>query len=218
MTTSFGGTERLGIEITGTIPKDAANDCAGGGLSVDATGGVVPVSIVLLSLQDVHADAFAAFKRSWTQVLWRVGVRVRDKPAWLLFKVDVDAAVPRAAMGWLMSFPTRAAALHVKDSARQVDVVVASGDQTLLVRVELHTATPSRAQDKKKLVLRHGARFYEAPWGHDAPTSRVAGDAKVSVQDLAEETFGHGAAWDEEAVVWRDRAHRCGRAMELPVV
>lgn len=219
MTTSFGGVERLGLELCGTIPKDAAADCIGGGLTVDATNGAVPVALTVLGLHDVHADVLKGFKQSWTQVLWRVGVRLRgDKPAWLVFRVDVDTALPRAVLGLLMSFPTRKAAVHLKDLGRNVEFVVAAEDKTLVVRAELHTATPSRAQDKKKLVLRHGPRFYEAPWGHDAPKTRVAAEAKVSVQDLAEDTFGHGVAWEEEAVVWKDRALRCGRAQYMPMV
>lgn len=218
MTTVFHGRERIGFEICGTVPRDAARECAGGGLSLDGRGGAVPVSLLVVALQDVRADAFPAVKLDWVQALWRVGVVVREKPTWLVYQVDVNGLLARLACGMLLSYPTRRGAMHFKDASRQVDVVVAAQDKTLLVRAETHTGTPARAQDKRRMIVRHGPRFYEIPWDHAAPTSRMAASANVAVQDLAEETFGHGVAWDEEAILWKERPHGCGRPVPLPVL
>lgn len=212
----FAGRERIGFQLAGTVPTSAARDRCGGNVPIDDAGGRAPVRLTVLALEDVGAGAVPV-KLTYLEALWRVGLLLRKKPAWLVVKVDVDRALVRGLASWLMSYPTRAAAIELHDQPRALDLAIRAGAVALSVRAELNTQNP-KDDDKRMLATRSGARFFRVPWGDAAPSSRQGAYVTVHDSGLAEATLGDGLVWDEGATVWRQRVHRCGSAEVMDLI
>ncbi len=212
----FSGRERLGFQLAGTVPVAAARDRCGGNLPVDDAGGRVPVRLTVLALENLGASSIPV-KLGYLEALWRVGVLIRKRPAWLVVKVDIDRPLARGLAGWVMSYPTRSASIELSDQPRALDLAIRAGDVALQLRAELNTQSP-KDDDKRMLATRSGARFFRVPWGDATPSSRQG--AYVTMQDsgLAEATLGDGLVWEEGATVWRQRAHQCGSAEAMDLI
>lgn len=212
----FIGRERIGLQLSGTLPTAAVRDCTGGNVPLDDEHGRVSVRLNILALEDVRQQK-VPLKFTYAEALWRVGVIIRKKPAWLIIKVDVDRPLVRTLVNLFMSYPTRAARIDIRDAQRMLEVGIHAGTVALTVRAELNTSPPVE-DDKRQLVTRHGARFFKIPWGRATASSRQG--AIITMQDtgLAAGTLGDGVTWDEAASVWRGREHECGSAAALDLI
>ena len=122
----------------------------------------MPVRLTVLALEELQGKPLP-LKLSYLEAVWRVGVVLRKKPAWLVVKVDIDRPLARSLAGWLMSYPTRAASLQLSDEPRLLELGVRAGSVGLVVRAELNTLAP-KDEDKHPWATRNGARFCRVPW------------------------------------------------------
>lgn len=212
----FVGRERIGFQMAGTVPTAQARDRTGGNIPVDDAQGRVPVRLTVLALEELHAKPLP-LKLTYLEAVWRVGVVMRKKPAWLVVKVDIDSALARTMAGWLMSYPTRAASLELRDEPRALALGIRAGSVALQVRAELNTLAP-KDDDKRAWATRNGARFFRVPWGHAAPSSRQGAYVTLEDSGLAQATLGDGLVWEEGATVWRGRAHECASAEVMDLI
>lgn len=212
----FRGRERIGFQLAGSIPTAQARDRTGGNVPVDEAQGRVPVRLTVLALEELQGKPLP-LKLSYLEAVWRVGVVLRKKPAWLVVKVDIDRPLARGLAGWLMSYPTRAASLQLSDEPRALELGVRAGSVGLTVRAELNTLAP-KDEDKRPWATRNGARFFRVPWGHATPSSRQGAYVTFEDSGLAQATLGEGLEWEEGATVWRGRAHECASAEVMDLI
>lgn len=215
-TMEFNGKERLALEVFGTMPTAAARDRTGGNIPVDDNGGKVPVSLTVLALVDVRPRS-VPLPFTYTEVLWRIGVVIRKKPAWLIVAADVDRPIARGMVRFLMGYPTRSARIDLNESARSIDVGVKVGEVAMKLRAELTTMSATTAE-ARMLAVRDGARFFSVPWGAGAPNSRQGAYMAVTDDGLATETLTAAIEWEESGTVWRSREHVCGTPELLQLI
>lgn len=212
----FIGRERIGLLLSGEAPAATVRDCTGGNIPLDDERGRVPVRLSVLAIEELRAGS-VPIKFTYLEALWRIGVLIRKRPAWLIVKVDADRPLVRTLLSMIMSYPTRAARIELTDAQRTLEMSIHAGSVAMTVRAELNTSSPAE-EDKRQLVTRAGARFYKVPWGRATPSSRQG--AIITMQDsgLSAGTVGEGVTWDESATVWRGREHQCGSAEALDLI
>ncbi|OGQ26609.1 MAG: hypothetical protein A2138_17095 [Deltaproteobacteria bacterium RBG_16_71_12] len=212
----FTGTERLALELFGTMPAAGARERTGGNVAVDDKSGKVPVALTVLALEGVRPPS-VPLQFTYVEVLWRIGVVIRKKPAWLIVAVDVDRAVARGLVRFFMGYPTRRAGIDINESARNIEVGLRVGEVGMTLRAELNTSAPTTSE-KRMLAVRDGARFFKVPWGDRAPNSRQGAYLTVTDAGLGAETFATGVEWEESGAVWRTREHLCGTGELLQLI
>lgn len=212
----FIGRERFALELFGTMPTAGARDRTGGNVPVDDKSGRVPVSLTVLALEGIRPRS-VPLQFSYTEVLWRIGVVIRKRPAWLIVAADVDQAVARLMVRFFMGYPTRSASIDLEESARNVNLGLRVGEVGLTVRAELNTLSPP-TPEKRTLAARDGARFFKVPWGDAPPNSRQGAYVTVTDQGLSTETLAAAVAWEEGGTVWRTREHVCGTPELLQLI
>ena len=215
-TMEFIGTERFALELFGTMASASARERTGGNVPLDDKSGRVPVALTVLALEGIRPRS-VPLKFTYTEVLWRIGVVIRKKPAWLIVAADVDQPLARGIIRFLLSYPTRSARIDISESARNVEVGLRVGDVAMSVRAELNTMSPP-APEKRMLVARDGARFFKVPWGAAAPNSRQGAYVTVTDAGLGTETLAAAVEWEESGTVWRMREHLCGTAEVLQLI
>lgn len=215
-TMEFIGTERFALELFGSMPSAAARERTGGNVPLDDKNGQVPVALTVLALEDVRPRS-VPLKFTYTEVLWRIGIVMRKKPAWLIVAADIDRPLARGIVRFLMGYPTRAARIDINESPRNVDVGLQVGDVAMSVRAELNTSSPPTAE-RRMLAARDGARFFKVPWGVAAPNSRQGAFVTVADAGLGTETLAAAVVWEESGTVWRTREHLCGTPEVLQLI
>ena len=212
----FAGVEKLGFELMGSMTPTAARDKTGGNVPVDDVNGRVAVSMQLLSIVNLKPGPIP-LKFTYSEVLWRIAVVLKKKPAWLLVKADVDQPLARLMCSFLMGYPARNANIEVTERGRTVGIEIKAGDASLDLSLELNTNAPPTAE-KRLLAVRDGARFFKVPWGTAQANSRQGAYVRLTDNGLSSETLQDGIVWEEQGVLWRQREHTCGSPEDMALI
>ncbi len=193
MTYRFTGRERVTIELDGQAE----------GLRVPAPleldGG--RVSLFAFFVEDLAITGVPLVRASYGELLWRIAVTDRGRPAWWIAACDIAARGPRIAARRWVRYPTRA--------LKHLDI----DDQRIAcdgLSVRLGAPAGPQPVEVRPVLVGPSAEF-EVPWGDDGAPGRAV---PVSIDDgaLAEFTVGGNVQWAATAAVRHGRLHRCGTA------
>lgn len=206
------GTEAVTIELGGTLaPAAVAPVLRDSGLGAEQDGDGVRVSLLLFRMQGLHLRGLPRPAFHYGEALWRVGVRHRDRLAWLAVACDLDSAWIRWSGARLCRYPVRRARFVFAAEAHTHQVALDGDWGGLAVRATCGTHQPP-PEPPRPLLVYAAARLYRIPWNEEpAPYRRVADLQSCTGTGIAE-TFHGPVSWQPTALVHHGRIHRCGVA------
>jgi hypothetical protein len=192
----FRGIERATIEVEGTFDATQSFNTQLD-LEIDENDRA-RVSVFAFHVDDLKITGVPVVRASYGELLWRIAIRHRGEPAWLVVACDLEPLGARLIAERTIRYPVRRNAVDVTVQRIQAPGFV----------VDLEAATSAQPLEHRRLMVRDG---WEVPWGDDDATAAVA-PATVLDDTLAFETLGTRVKWSPTALVRTNREHRCGIA------
>jgi len=219
MRVTLSGTEDIAIETRGSIPEEIARAIVGPGLVPEASHGFATVELLVTSIKDLKPidqpiPGISIPGMDYKEALWRVGVIFEGQPAWFVKACDIDGTLVRISAKLMIRYPIREARITLGFDSWRATARIDIGGMSLAIDAIAMPDRPEALPPRRALVRDAGA-VYEIPWQERAAPTRA--NAKINLQDgLAEATLGCAVAWSGEAVIHRQRTHRCGLATAVP--
>jgi hypothetical protein len=200
----FSGTERATIELDGWFLPGALALTRAAELELDAEGRG-RVSLFAFHVDDLTVAGLPILRASYAELLWRIAVRIGDRPMWWIAACDLGSRRARYLADREIHYPVRAA--NVSVDLDQVRTEAAGGDLAISLGLPAH----ERVSPERRAVVTGPRAEWEVPWGDDGSGASVA-KAIVDVDSLSTRTLGMAVAWAPVCLVRSGRLHRCGSA------
>lgn len=170
-------------------------------------------SLLLFSMEQMHAQALPWPKLRYCEALWRVRVRHRGAPAFFASACDLDHPLVRGLGRTAIRYPVRPATFAFEDGTSP-RFAVRSGLGSLALEVT-PSLDPAPIVEPLPVLTLSGGNLYRIPWRETPTQHRVHAALKIREASLAEVTLGRGLAWPARAVLMRGRMHHCGLARRV---
>jgi hypothetical protein len=203
-TVRFSGTERVTLELDGWFLPGALAVPRAAELELDALGRG-RVSLFAFHVDDLKVAGLPILRASYAELLWRIAVRIGDRPMWWIAACDLGSRRARYLAGREIHYPVRAA--NVTVDFDQVRTEAGGGDLAISVGRPTH----ERVSPDRRTVITGPRAEWEVPWGDDGSGASLA-TATVEVDSLSTRTLGMSVAWAPVCLVRSGRLHRCGSA------
>ena len=106
MATILRGTETDTLEIRGVLSDGARPEIPA---PLALPGDRIEVDVLFFAMHGLALRGLPWPAFDYTEALWRIGVEVDGKPAWLAVACDIDRAMIRALGRRIVRYPTRVA-------------------------------------------------------------------------------------------------------------
>jgi len=207
VTYRFHGTERVTWELDGTFAPDAVALPAG--LSHDEVEGRGRVSLFGFAIEGLQITGVPLLRWSYAELLWRIAVRWRDRPAWWVVACDLAARGPAIAARHYVHYDVRPNVVtidrHALTSRGAACELAVRADEADLER------TPPPPSERRVVLVGREAGW-RVPWGHDDSARRIGVHVRVERDSLSTATLQHPIIWRNTAILHLGRQHRCGVA------
>jgi hypothetical protein len=206
------GTEVWTVELSGSVPRSAVESAASGFELVEMADGV-EVGLLAFGMRGLRLDAMPLMGFDYAEALWRIGIRVNDKPAWLAHTCDLDRPMVRAFGRRFIRYPARAAQIEGQWDEQDWRLQVRA-TEALSARLQASGCTPEPTPPRPVFV-RDAGRSFTVPWAEDPAPYRQSATLTEIEDDLAAATLGGPVQWTKSALVHRGRTHHCGFARRI---
>jgi hypothetical protein len=200
----FSGTERATIELDGWFMPGAVAVPRAAELELDAAGRG-RVSLFAFHVDDLQIAGLPILRASYAELLWRIAVRVDDRPVWWIAACDLGSRRARYLAEREIHYPVRSA--NVAVDLDQVRSEATGGD----LAISLGPQARERLSPERRAVVTGPRAEWEVPWGDDGSGAHVAA-ANIAADTLSARTLGMSVTWAPVCLVRSGRLHRCGSA------
>lgn len=205
----LSGTEAHTLEIEGSIAEAPR---VPSGLEAIRSSEGVEASVLFFSMRGLGMTQPISVgpRFDYGEALFRIGVVLDGRPAWLAVACDLDRSIVRALGGVLVRYPVRTATIEVTATRAASRTDAGAIDIAIGARGESPAPTPPRP-----LLVRDGASLFRIPWREDPAPVRHVVDVEIRTDDLSRATFGASTTYRTKGLAHEGRVHRCGIATRL---
>lgn len=212
----FRGLETNGFLLKGKISYQKALELAGDAFKFSQASSPDHVRCALLVVRIEHLSTWGIPLIRWTY----------PEAVWLLELSDgsylaVKAHTPLYMLGALSlmdKYNTDIGSMSLLKLEGSASISV--GSKNTKFSAELNGIVEGDTELIKNLWTRSSnGEYYRIPWGDNKPANVFRMSCQIAEGSLGEQVFGAGVIWEDEAIYFIDRPHRCAPAYsESPLV
>lgn len=215
----FEGTETLGVEVRGSLPRSRAVELGGDELPYvpEPGGGRVRASILTVMIRELAVRGLPRLRFDYPETLWLLHLAPAGRQVRLAVRAQTRLAM-FPGLEWVDNYHTEIGrhqfSAESLDTSLELTLDARAGGR-YAIRLAGPSPAPSPFRIGRLFTRTRWGRLYEIPWGGGVP--RQTGLARVELleRDLVDRIFGPAFRCAEQALWFQDRAHACSPAYGL---